>query len=150
MNETEDQQKKKPTTETDSRFPSGPWIGFWIQPRLGKQRMTLWLQFANGSVNGSGRDIVGPFNFTGVYDLKTGRVLMTKQYEGAHTVQYDGANNGDGMWLWGLWNIRSHRGGFHLWPEGEEDPTQRKLSAENQLPHSGRLAKGELLESLKV
>ena len=141
------EESKKPAVETDPRFPSGPWIGFWIQQRLGKQPMSLSLQFVEGRVAGSGRDIIGRFDFSGIYDLKSGRVIMTKQYEGRHRVQYDGANQGDGMWLWGVWNIRSARGGFHLWPEGEDDPTQRRLEAEKELPKLRRLKRGELVET---
>jgi hypothetical protein len=107
--------------------------------------MSLSLAFVDGRITGNGRDIVGPFAFDGTYDLKSGRVLMTKQYEGAHRVAYDGANQNDGMWLWGTWNIRSTRGGFHLWPEGEDDPTQRRLKAEEELPKPRRLRRGELV-----
>jgi len=45
---------KLPTVETDPRFPSGPWVGFWIQSGLGKQPMSLSLAFINGRVAGSG------------------------------------------------------------------------------------------------
>ena len=27
--------------ETDPRFPSGPWVGFWMQQGFGKQKMSL-------------------------------------------------------------------------------------------------------------
>jgi hypothetical protein len=134
MSESEDQTEKQPPNETDSRFPSGPWIGFWIQRGIGKHRMSLSLQFVDGCLKGQGRDVVGTFAFDGSYDLKSGRVIMTKQYLGAHQVQYDGANNGDGLWIWGVWNIRSMRGGFHLWPEGQPDPTQKHLEAEEPAP----------------
>ena len=110
--------------------------------------MSLSLEFVQGRVKGSGRDIVGRFDFEGTYDVKTGRVQMVKQYERAHRVEYDGANHGDGMWLWGIWNIRATRGGFHLWPEGEDDPTQRRLKAEKKLPKPHRLKRGEFVESI--
>jgi hypothetical protein len=119
--------------ETDPRFPSGPWSGFWIQEGMGRQKMRLSLAFSGGKVSGFGTDIIGRFTFEGTYDLETGRCLMTKQYEGAHSVQYDGVNEADGMWLWGVWRMQIGRGGFHLWPEGEEDPTQRRLKAEKEL-----------------
>jgi hypothetical protein len=138
---------KQPAIERDPRFPSGPWVGFWIQPGWGKERMSLSLEFVDGRVTGAGRDIVGRFDFTGTYDLKTGHVRMTKQYERAHRVTYDGANQNDGMWLWGIWNIRAHRGGWHLWPEGEDDPTQRKHKAEQGLSSPSRNKRGELVES---
>jgi len=147
MSDTPD-AKKPPAVETDPRFPSGPWVGFWIQRGLGKQPMSLSLAFVNGRVAGSGRDIIGQFDFSGNYDLKTGRVVMTKQYERAHRVAYDGANQNDGMWLWGTWTIGPDHGGWHLWPEGEDDPTQKHLKAEKELPKPGRLKRGELVESL--
>jgi hypothetical protein len=125
-----------PPTETDPRFPSGPWTGFWIQTALGRQRMHLSLAFAAGQVTGHGVDIVGRFTFTGTYDLNTGRCQMTKQYEAAHRVEYEGVNEADGLWLWGLWSMPAERGGFHLWPEGEPDPTRRRLKTQKELPAS--------------
>ena len=144
MSATPDTNREQPTVEIDPRFPSGPWVGFWIQDGWGNQRMSLSLAFANGRVTGSGRDIVGRFDFSGTYDLKSGRVEMVKHYDTrVHLVSYNGANQGDGMWLWGVWNIlAAYRGGFHLWPEGEEDPTKRRLKAEATVPVSRRLKKG--------
>jgi len=123
-----------PAVETDERFPSGPWVGFWIQHGMGKQKMSLSLTFIDGRVSGEGRDVVGRFNFVGNYDLTSGRVHMRKHYENAHSVGYDGANQGDGMWLWGVWHVGGDRGGFHLWPEGEDDPTQGRLRTVKELP----------------
>ena len=144
----QDFQSSKPSAVTDERFPSGPWVGFWIQRGMGRQKMSLSLSFIAGKVTGSGCDVIGRFDFVGVYDLKTGRVQMTKHYEHAHRVQYIGANENDGMWLWGVWSVGGDWGGFHLWPEGEEDPTQRRLKAAKELPKSRRLKRGELLEAL--
>jgi hypothetical protein len=116
MSDSLDKPIRQPASETDPRFPSGPWTGFWVQGRLGKQRMSLSLSFTEGRVTGIGRDIIGRFDFAGTYDLSSGRVQMLKQDEGAHRVMYDGGKRADGLWLWGLWTIRSHRGGFHVWP----------------------------------
>lgn len=141
-------KKPQADVETDPRFPSGPWTGFWIQHGIGTQRMSLSLSFLNGRVTGCGKDIVGRFDFSGTYDLTTGRVALLKQYEKAHRVAYDGANQGDGMWLWGVWSLRHLRGGFHIWPEGEDDPTQRRLEKSLDQPttiSTVRLAEGELL-----
>jgi hypothetical protein len=97
--------------------------------------MSLQLTFINGVVRGTGSDRVGDFTMAGTYDLKTGNCSILKAYHGAHGVTYDGRNEGDGMWIWGLWTIRLiDRGGFHLWPAGEEDPTGRKRKAEQDLP----------------
>lgn len=127
-----DADQNRQQTETDPRFPSGPWVGFWIQRAHGKQKMRLSFYFAGGKVTGSGADMIGRFSFDGAYDLKTGACVMTKQYLNAHRVRYEGVNEGDGMWLWGLWHIAPDRGGFHLWPQGEEDPTQRRAKEEKQ------------------
>jgi hypothetical protein len=148
MSETPDKSDKQPAVETDSRFPSGPWVGFWIQRGWGKHQMSLSLAFVNGRVIGYGRDVVGRFDFSGMYDLKTRCVRMVKQYERAHRVGYNGANQNDGMWVWGMWTVGEDRGGFHIWPEGEDDPTQRRLRAEAKLPVGRRLKRSELAEVL--
>ncbi len=63
---------------------------------------------------------------------------MLKQYLGAHAVAYLGVNEGEVLWLWGIWNVRGHKGGFHLWPEGEPDPTRKRTSERIKLPRQGR------------
>jgi hypothetical protein len=134
--------------ETDPRFPSGKWIGFWLQRcYAGRQWMNLELTFINGVVRGGGTDRVGEFTMAGEYDLVTGACTILKAYAGAHGVSYEGRNEGDGMWIWGLWSIRaSDRGGFHLWPAGEEDPTGRKLRAEESAPREKRRVKLKPIE----
>ncbi len=53
------------TLETDPRFPSGPWTGFFLQKEIpGKHTMELRLTFRAGSMTGEGRDWVGPFLVT--------------------------------------------------------------------------------------
>jgi hypothetical protein len=147
MNDQDSDNSQSSPPETDPRFPSGPWSGFWIQTGIGRQTMRLSLAFSDGKVKGFGTDIIGRFTFEGTYDLETGRCLMTKQYEAAHRVQYDGVNEGDGMWLWGVWRMQMDRGGFHLWPESEEDPTRRRLKTEKELPAPPPEPKeGELVE----
>lgn len=122
--------------ETDPRFPSGKWTGFWLQRAYaGRQWMNLELTFAGGAVRGGGSDRVGDFSMAGTYDLTTGACSIVKTYERAHHVAYDGRNEDDGLWIWGVWTIRSlDRGGFHLWPAGEGDPTGRKLRAGRDRP----------------
>ena len=39
--------------ETDKRFPSGLWMGYWMQGNI-KGRMRLTLEFINGSITGAG------------------------------------------------------------------------------------------------
>ena len=150
MTQPQDKPPNPLPTETDPRFPSGPWLGFWIQTGLGKQPMSLSLAFVDGRITGAGRDLIGPFDFTGTYDLKSGRVQMLKQYQQAHRVMYDGANQGDGLWLWGVWSILSQRGGFHLWPEGQDDPTQRHLTSEQELSAPASKSRLKLDELLPI
>lgn len=120
--------------ETDPRFPSGPWTGFFLQKLVpGRHRMELGLTFRNGAMTGEGRDWVGKFVIRGRYDLTNGHCYWTKRYLGKHDVFYRGFNEGKG--IWGVWEINSpdqlfQRGGFHIWPEGMADPTVATLSAE--------------------
>jgi hypothetical protein len=127
--------------ETDPRFPSGPWVGFFLQPYppTGKQWMELRLKFRGGLLAGEGRDIVGEFVVSGQYDVADGRCSWTKTYRGKHDVSYSGFNEGKG--IWGTWEIPPRpplnirlRGGFHIWPEGMGDPTNSSLAAEADLP----------------
>jgi hypothetical protein len=126
--------------ESDTRFPSGPWVGFFLQrfPPLGRQLMEMRLTFRKGQLSGEGRDLLGPFVFTGRYDLADGRCHWTKRYVGRHDVFYQGFNEGKG--IWGTWEIPADQyrpaltGGFHIWPEGMADPTGQDLKASADLP----------------
>jgi len=123
--------------ETDVRFPSGPWTGFYIQPWMpGRHTMTLDLTFRDGTLTSNGSDRVGPFNFSGSYDPEDGKCHWTKKYLRKHSVSYAGMNEGKG--IWGVWEIRllgglyHDRGVFHIWPNGmspdaEADRTERAL-----------------------
>src|SRR4051794_24085778 len=85
--------------ETDPRFPSGRWIGYFIQGALrGKHQMELLLTFANGDMTGEGRDRVGPFVVRGRYQLEDGKCHWHKRYVGKHDVYYEGFNEGKGIW----------------------------------------------------
>lgn len=128
-----------PDLESDPRFPSGPWTGFFLQPLVpGRHLMELRLAFHQGTITGDGRDWVGPFVVRGRYGLGDGKCHWTKRYVGKHDVFYQGYNEGRG--IWGTWeipasDISSHqRGGFHIWPEGMADPTGSHLTEEADLP----------------
>ena len=125
--------------ETDPRFPSGPWTGFFLQrTHPGRHRMELRLTFRNGAMTGEGRDWVGEFLVKGQYNLSDGKCHWSKKYVGKHDVFYQGFNEGKG--IWGMWEIAlaGHgvvaKGGFHIWPEGQGDPTNEHLAAEAELP----------------
>jgi hypothetical protein len=62
------------------------------------------LSFAGGKVTGMGRDIIGPFVFSGVYEEATGAVRLIKQYLGKHSVLYSGQPDGEGS-IHGIWQI---------------------------------------------
>jgi hypothetical protein len=125
--------------ETDPRFPSGPWTGFFLQPLIpGRHRMELRLTFHNGTLTGDGRDWVGPFLLRGRYSLADGRCHWTKRYLGKHDVFYQGYNEGKG--IWGVWEIppsevsTHQRGGFHIWPEGMATASDEHLTEEADVP----------------
>src|SRR5437762_10682871 len=125
--------------ETDPRFPSGPWVGFFLQKAIpGKHLMELRLQFRSGEISGQGRDWVGSFLIRGRYDLADGRCRWHKRYLARHDVYYTGFAEGKG--IWGTWEIAAQpdpdigRGGFHIWPEGTADPTGPVLHEEADLP----------------
>jgi hypothetical protein len=126
--------------ETDPRFPSGPWVGFFLQREFpGRHLMELRLSFRCGVLTGEGRDWVGSFTLRGRYDLHDGKCHWTKRYLGRHDVFYQGYNEGKG--IWGTWELprqalleMTTRGGFHIWPEGMEDPTGSDLAEEADLP----------------
>ena len=107
-------------SESDSAFPSGRWTGFYTyQAHPEKYRTDLILEFGSGRITGEGNDSVGPFVVSGAYDIATRECYWTKTYVGAHDVFYRGAREGKG--IWGIWEIAEQwRGGFHIWPEGEE------------------------------
>src|SRR5262245_61265658 len=123
--------------ETDPRFPSGKWVGFFLDKRLpGRHRMEVVITFASGRMSGPGRDRVGQFTFEGSYDVADGKCLWVKRYVGRHAVRYGGFNEGKG--IWGKWELRdsglTFSGGFHIWPEGMPDPTQPQLAEEADVP----------------
>lgn len=115
--------------ETDPRFPSGEWEGFFLQREIvpGRHGMELTLTFRKGSVHGEGRDRVGNFLIRGRYSVEDGKCHWTKRYLRKHDVAYVGYNEGKG--IWGTWEVEIFRGGFQIWPKGMGDPTQRRLRA---------------------
>jgi hypothetical protein len=130
---------QQPELETDPRFPSGPWTGFFLQPLMpGRHLMELHLTFSRGEITGEGRDWVGLFIIRGKYNVQDGKCHWTKRYLQKHDVFYQGFNEGKG--IWGTWEIPAvgeftqQRGGFHIWPEGMADPTGSHLTEEAELP----------------
>src|SRR5262245_10927984 len=123
--------------ESDPRFPSGPWVGFFTDKRIpGKHPMELRLTFTGGMMSGEGRDYVGEFIVRGQYSTTDGQCYWTKSYLGYHDVFYRGFNEGRG--IWGTWELSfqgvTFTGGFHIWPEGMPDPTLQRLEEEADIP----------------
>ena len=123
--------------ETDPRFPSGRWVGFWIQKQLppGRFQTELFLTFVRGILTGEGRDWVGPYTVRGRYSVENGQCRWTKHYTDKHDVFYEGYNEGKG--IWGTWRIsKAWHDGFHIWPEGMPDPTGSHLAEHADLPRA--------------
>ena len=125
---------KPESLETDPRFPSGPWIGYYLQGRQ-RSRMEMRLTFGKGVMTGEGRDVIGRFSFRGRYSVEDGTCHWIKHYHGQHDVFYRGYDEGKG--IWGVWEITmgafSARGGFHIWPEGMAVDDAEVLAAEADL-----------------
>jgi hypothetical protein len=124
--------------ESDGRFPSGRWVGYWVQESR-RGRMQLDLTFGNGRLFGDGRDWVGDFVLSGGYDPSTGKVSMHKAYLGCHGVDYDGRAGATG--IRGTWQIVDPQTGaidstgpFHIWPAGSGGGVERSLQAEAPAP----------------
>ena len=123
-----------PTFETDPRFPSGPWTGFFLQPGTPERHwMELDLTFRDGVMAGAGRDRVGKFAVSGRYHLDDGKAHWDKTYLRAHSIAYAGYNEGKG--IWGTWDYQSNwRGGFLIWPVAMGDPTKQTLTVAVDAP----------------
>jgi len=149
MSESESGTPPDAGLETDNRFPSGEWTGFFLQKIVpGKSWMELRLTFKKGLMAGDGRDWVGKFVFKGRYDVETGKCWWTKSYLGKHSIAYQGFNEGKG--IWGVWEWEKFdRGGFHIWPIAMGDPTVIKLAVEAELPAESE-ATSEVLEEVPV
>jgi hypothetical protein len=120
---------KAPATppESDPRFPSGDWSGFYLQGKSPFQkRMELVLAFTANQIKGTGKDYMGKFRIKGTYDLEDGRCEWTLSYYSLGSVHYKGFNEGKG--IWGVWNMANMwRGGFLIWPAGMPDPTGGRM-----------------------
>src|SRR5262249_19364078 len=118
----------KTGAETDPRFPSGPWQGFFLMVGWpGRHSMELHLELRKTVMKGEGRDRIGEFLLHSKYSTDDGKCHWIKHYIGKHDVFYQGYNEGKG--IWGVWEIPpEHRGGFHIWPTSMGDPTFPKLT----------------------
>lgn len=126
--------------EFDERFPSGNWIGWFVQ-RGNRSLMRIHIAFHKGKIQAHGSDYLGRFTLTGTYDSDSGAVNFSKVYESSLSlVLYHGYNEGKG--IWGGWRFPdiSDRGDFYIWPTEWLHPDMIAEHAENDLqttfPHS--------------
>jgi hypothetical protein len=111
-------------------FPSGPWTGFYNYGRgTRKHRMDLVLSFAAHKLSGDGSDDLGRFVVSGQFDDTNGECYWTKTYIGGHAVYYRGFREGRG--IWGLWELPTESGGFHIWPLGEQGDRDQEKAEES-------------------
>ena len=129
-------------TEQHPHFPSGDWEGFYKDPRgrNPKGEMAMTLDFSNGKITGAGSDPVGVYSWVGSYDTKAETCQLSKTYVGAHTVEYSGYADENG--IWGKWTIKGwSTGAFHIWPKkqatgsDEEEVKEAVNEAEKQMLH---------------
>ena len=107
--------ESEPTPVDDPDFPSGEWVGFYLQSGE-RYRQDLRLQFTDGRVSGSGDDNVGVFAIRGHYDAESLEVTWTKSYA-THSVWYRGFREIKG--IWGTWEIPEESGAEALVLVGE-------------------------------
>ena len=119
---------------SDVEFPSGPWTGFYnYRSDKSKHRMDLVLSFTDARISGDGRDDVGPFIIAGHFDATNRECYWTKTYIGGHDVFYRGFRE-EGKGIWGVWELGTGTGGFHIWPVGEEQGEHEHEEAEEPAP----------------
>jgi hypothetical protein len=99
-------------------FPSGQWVGFYTYDSYsGRFLMDLVLEFKGGRVFGEGADDIAEFIIDGVFSQNEGECSWTKTYVARHSVEYRGFREQKG--IWGTWTLAGSKGGFHIWPIGE-------------------------------
>ena len=136
MTEHENERTPVDGAEEHPDFPSGEWIGYWIEGGS-RCRQDLVLRFRGGALSGSGGDGVGAFTIHGQYDVESREVTWTKRYLGSHDVYYRGFREIKG--IWGTWEIDSWRSGFHIWPRSEGDGEAIAISEEIEVPSEAEL-----------
>lgn len=83
--------------------------GWWEQEGYGRQPMTeLVIDFVDGRLSGSGTDIVGDFDLIG--SIEGDQIAIQKHYIGAHTIDYFGTTDGEGVFF-GQWSSFGMIGG---------------------------------------
>jgi hypothetical protein len=137
--------------ETDDRFPTGEWRGFYVQPdSRQRHRMELWLRFAQEAITGTGDDPVGEFTIRGTYDRHSGECWWTKQYLGQHGVKYKGHARRRG--IIGQWSVpgqpEAWSGPFFIWPRalGDLESEFERTFMEHELAPEAPASSPQLVE----
>ncbi len=120
---------RAPLVSDDPAFPSGRWTGYYMQAGI-RFRQDLDLDFTDGVMRGGGIDSVGAFTVAGNYCVESHEVTWVKSYTGGHDVDYRGFREGRG--IWGTWRLDRYRGGFHIWPRGEQAADVDRLAVEEE------------------
>jgi hypothetical protein len=127
-----------------SQFPSGEWTGYYVYSGSSRRHsMDLILEFRRGVISGEGTDDIGPFVIAGRYSESTLECSWAKTYVGRHTVKYTGFREGKG--IWGTWDMPSIKGGFQIWPIGNQTLTKvQEEEATGSLPLKTKTSKRKL------
>jgi hypothetical protein len=76
---------------TDSRFRSGSWWGYWLEPpRRTPYTIVCSLTCADGVMHGEGRDVSGSFDVSGTYDGTDGSCAFERRYGDGRVVRHRG------------------------------------------------------------
>jgi hypothetical protein len=126
--------------ELDDRFPTGEWVGFFIQPDSRRRyAMELFLEFAGGTIDGGGKDLIAEFEISGDYETDSGSCTWKKQYLGMHRVIYTGQAGSGG--IIGSWQIPGNppwwTGPYFVWPRAAGDLSERFEQALLDVEFSG-------------
>lgn len=120
---------EKSAPETDPRFPSGRWKGYFIQWGV-RGWQDLILNFSNGTIDGTAVDKGGECDVKGTYDLSNGAVSLVKIYF-YHKVEYRGETRDKG--IRGGFMIRYpltiDAGDFYIWPDPDQGQGNNVLAA---------------------
>ncbi|CAC5424568.1 unnamed protein product [Mytilus coruscus] len=98
------QVQVKNTKDTKSNGRNGHWSGFYNQHNR-QHQFELDIAFLEEKVTGEGIDKIGKFTITGTLDVSSRSIEFSKQYTGAHSVEYSGHLSLDGCKMDGQYNV---------------------------------------------
>jgi hypothetical protein len=89
--------------ETKKYFRSGSYTG-WSEQGGRKTKLNYKFKFSDGKVTGEGNDTTGAFTWSGIFNDRTKKITLFKQYTGGVIVTYEGEKSAVGA-IKGIWNI---------------------------------------------